>query len=89
MGLDVGAPAGEHESVDTLDEGLDVEPVAQRWQHEGYATGEPLDRIDVLRAGSVYGMAPVLQHHHARRHAYERFGVGMQCGRGLAHGGET
>ena len=28
VGLDVRAPAGEHESVDALDEGLDVEPLA-------------------------------------------------------------
>ena len=29
-GLDVGAPAREHESVDALDKGLDVESVSER-----------------------------------------------------------
>ena len=42
VGLDVGAPAGEHEPVDALDEALGVEPVAQR---RGSMTGmQPVNR---------------------------------------------
>ena len=89
VGLDVRTSTGEHQSVDALDEGLDLEPLAERRQHHRHAAGEPLDRVDVLRPGTVDEMAPVLELHHARGHAHERHGVGRTCGLGLVHGSET
>ena len=87
--LDVRASARQHESVDALDEGFDVEPLTERGQHHRHAAGEPLDRVDVLRSGPMNAMAPVLELHQARRYAYERSGVRWEWRFGLTHGGET